>query len=339
MNPSRLVFSFISLAVILALGTVGYVLAEHMSVFEAFYMSIITISTVGFSEIKPLSQTGRLITVVLIVTGISLLTYTLGQVVNIFIEGELQRIFGRRKLEKQIRELKNHFIICGYGRIGSVISMELHSEAIPFVVIEQSQPKIEKLEKDQFFYIAMDATTDDALVKAGIGRARGIVTAVSSDADNVFITLTAKGLRPDIFVLARTSEEQNREKLIRAGASRVVCPYQIGGRRMAQVLKRPTVADFIDSATLNEGLDLLLEEVVVGQSSNLAGKNLIDGRIRKDFGVIIVAIKKPSSAMIFNPLPEKTLKTGDTLVVIGKKNDLKRLKQALNPSPDALRPK
>lgn len=332
MRYTRLALSFALLALVLAFGTLGYVHSEGMTVFEAFYMSIITVSTVGFSEIKPLSQTGRLITVMIIVTGVSLLTYTLGQVVNIFIEGELQRIFGRRKLEKKIKSLKNHFIICGYGRIGTIISMELHAEHIPFIVIEKGAEKIEKLEKNNFLYLPMDATTEDALLKAGIMAARGIVTAVSSDADNVFITLTAKGLRPDLFVLSRASEEQNLEKIMRAGATRVVCPYQIGGRRMAQVLKRPTVIDFIDSATVDDGLDLRLEEAVVGPGSTLADKSLIDGRIRKDFGVIIVAIKKPSNEMIFNPQPEEKLQSGDTVVIIGKTQDLGRLNQALNPS-------
>jgi len=329
MQHTRLALSFVFLAAVLAFGTIGYVVTEEMTAFEAFYMSIITISTVGFGEIKPLSQAGRLITVMIIVTGISLLTYTLGQLVNIFIEGELQRIFGRRKLEKHIKSLKNHFIICGYGRIGAIISMELQAEAIPFIVIEKTAEKIEKLEKNNFLYLTMDATTEETLLKAGIMEARGIVTAVSSDADNVFITLTAKGLRPDLFILSRASEEKNLEKLVRAGATRVVCPYQIGGRRMAQVLKRPTVIEFIDSATVDEGLDLRMEEAMVGPGSVLADKSLIDGRIRRDFGVIIVAIKKPSNEMIFNPHPEEKLQSGDTVVVIGKKQDLERFNNAL----------
>jgi voltage-gated potassium channel len=176
----------------------------------------------------------------------------------------------------------------------------------------------------------MDATTEAALLKAGIMKAKGIVTAVHSDANNVFITLTAKGLRPDIFILARSSDEENQEKLLRAGATRVVCPYLMGGRRMFQVLKRPTVMDFIDTATMDTQLGLRMEEAVVSTKSSLLGKTLIESHIRQDFGVIIVAIKKPTGEMIFNPLPTEKLEGGDVIVVIGKKEDLKRMDAVLS---------
>lgn len=232
-------------------------------------------------------------------------------------------------MEKQISELKGHYIICGYGRIGSIISLELAAEKIPFVVIEQNPAKIEKLEKDHFLYLNMDATAEEALIKAGIQRARGIVTAVESDADNVFIALTAKGLRPDVFVLARSSDVKNEGKLLKAGATRVVSPYLIGGKRMAQILKKPTVVDFIDTAMMNGELGLGMEEAVIGSASSLIGKTLVESHIRRDFGVIIVAIKKPSNEMIFNPLSTEKLEAGDTIVVIGKKEDLERMNSVL----------
>ncbi|MBC8433949.1 MAG: NAD-binding protein, partial [Desulfobacterales bacterium] len=200
MDYSRLRISFILLLAVIFAGTIGYSVFEDMPVFDAFYMTIITISSVGFSEVKPLSQVGRIITIIIIVSGISVLTYTLGQVARIFVEGELQRILGRRKLEKQISKLNDHYIICGNGRIGTIISRELSDENISFVVIEQDSEKIKQLEEDNFLYLNMDATLEEALLQAGIKKAKGIVTAVGSDADNVFITLTAKGLRPDIFV-------------------------------------------------------------------------------------------------------------------------------------------
>lgn len=329
MDFSRLLISIIFLIIIILFGTSGYHLFEGMPLFDAFYMTLITISTVGFSEIKPLSHTGRIITMIIIVSGISTLTYTLGQMAKIFVEGELKNLFGRRKLEKQIAKLNNHYIICGYGRIGSVISKELADENIPFVVVEKDFGKIEKLENDRFLYLNMDATSEDTLIKAGLERAKGIVTAVSSDADNVFITLTAKGLRPDIFILARTSDIKNESKLLKAGATRVVCPYLIGGSRMAQLLKKPTVVDFIDIAMMDGKLGLKMEEAVVGPNSNLIDKTLISSHIRKDFGVIIVAIKKPSNEMIFNPLPTEKLEAGDVIVVIGKKEDLKRMNEVI----------
>jgi voltage-gated potassium channel len=329
MDYSRLKISIILLFTVIFAGTIGYSVFEDMPVFDAFYMTIITISSVGFSEIKPLSQVGRIITIIVIVSGISVLTYTLGQVARIFVEGELRWILGRRKLEKQISALNGHYIICGFGRIGSIISRELADENIPFVVIEQDAEKIKQLEEDHFLYLNMDATSDEALLQAGIKKAKGIVTAVRSDSDNVFITLTAKGLRPDIFVLARASDVQNESKILRAGASRVVCPYLYGGRRMAQILKKPTVVDFIDSAMMDSQLGLSMEEAVVGPASDLIGKTLIDSQIRQKFGVVIVAIKKPTSEMIFNPTPTEKLESQDTIVVIGKEEDLKRMNEVL----------
>ena len=330
MDHSRILIAFILLLTVIFAGTTGYYGIEDMPVFDAFYMTVITISTVGFSEIKPLSQAGRILTIAIIISGISVLTYTLGQVAKIFVEGELRRILGRRKLEKQISELSNHYIICGYGRIGSIISHELAAEKIPFVVIENNSAKIEKLEEEHYLYLNMDATSEEALIRAGIQKARGIVTVVESDADNVFITLTARGLRPDVFVLARASDVKNESKILKAGASRVVCPYLFGGKRMAQILNKPTVVDFIDTAMMSSHLGLGMEEAVIGPTSNLAGKTLIDSRIRQDFGVIIVAIKKPSNEMIFNPTPTEKLESGDVIVVIGKKDDLSRMDDILS---------
>jgi voltage-gated potassium channel len=329
MDYSRLKVSLILLFTVIFAGTIGYSAFEDMPVFDAFYMTVITISTVGFSEIKPLSQVGRLITVIIIVSGISVLTYTLGQVARIFVEGELQSILGRRKLEKQISELNDHYIICGSGRIGTIISRELSNENIPFVVIEQDSEKVKQLEEDHFLYLNMDATAEEALLQAGIKQAKGIVTAVKSDSDNVFITLTAKGLKPDIFVLARASDVKNESKILRAGATRVVCPYLFGGRRMAQILKKPTVVDFIDFAMMDSQLGLSMEEAVVGPTSDLIGKTLIDSQIRQKFGVVIVAIKKPTREMVFNPTPTEKLESQDTIVVIGKEEDLKRMNEVL----------
>jgi len=222
MDYSRLRISIFFLVAVVSLGTVGYVTLEEMNLFDAFYMTLITISTVGFGEIKPLSHGGRILTAFIIISGISVLTYTLGQVLTIFMEGEISQLLGRRKLEKQISRLKDHYIVCGYGRIGKIISQELADDNIPFIIIEQNSNLVEILEQDRYLYINMDATTEAALLKAGIMEAKGIVTAVHSDANNVFITLTAKGLRPGIFILARSSDEENQEKLLRAGATRVV---------------------------------------------------------------------------------------------------------------------
>ena len=329
MEYKKLSISITLLIGILTCGTLGYYFFEAMTLFESFYMTLITISTVGFSEIKPLTPPGRIITIFIIVTGISVGTYTIGMLVRILIEGELREMFGRKKLEKQISELKNHFIICGFGRIGKIVCQELHADNIDFIAIEQDASAVEELERKGYPYLQMDATSEEALTRAGIMKAKGIVTAVQSDADNVFITLTAKGLRPDIFVLSRSSDEKNEDKLRRAGANRVVSPYLIGAGRMAQVLTRPTVVDFIDIATMNNNLGLMIEEARVGPNSGLIGKNLIDSNLRRDFGVIIVAIKKPSDEMIFNPTPEEKLDAGDVIVVLGKREDLHRMRDIM----------
>jgi len=329
MDSRKLISAFIMLFGIISFGTLGYYFVEHMPLFEAFYMTIITISTVGFSEIAPLSPLGRTITVIVIVMGISFGTYTVSIIVRWFVEGELQKFFGRRKLQKQIGELKNHFIICGFGRIGRIICDELYADNIEFVVVEQDASAIAEFETGKYLFLQMDATSEEALLEAGIMNARGLVTAVNSDANNVFITLTAKGLRPDIYVLARASEEKSEAKLRKAGASSVVSPYLIGARRMAHVLKRPTVVDFIDIAAGGNKLGLIMEEARIGTNSGFVGKNLIDSRLRQDFGVIIVAIKKMSGEMLFNPRPSDTLGAGDVIVVIGKKEDLKRMSEVL----------
>lgn len=329
MERKRIRNSLSLLVLTLAFGTLGFYLFENMSLFDAFYMTIITISTVGFSEIKPLSPIGRIVTILIISTGITIGAYTIGMLLRMLIEGELGRLFGRKKLEKSISVLKGHWIICGFGRIGNIICQELQSENIPFVVIEEDPSRNEELENEGYLYINMDAASEEALIKAGIMQARGIVTALGSDANNVFITLTAKGLQPDIFVLSRASDIKNEAKLIKAGASRVVSPYLLGGRRMAEVLKRPTVVDFIDIAMANRHLGLTMEEGRVGARSNLIGKNLIESRLRQDYGVIIVAIKRASGEMIFNPMPSETLDKGDVIVVIGKKEDLTRMSEIL----------
>lgn len=329
MDYSKLKLSLFLLIVTIGFGTSGYIIFEDMPPFEAFYMTLITISTVGFSEIKPLSDIGRGITIIIIILGISLLTYTLGQVARIFVEGELRKVLGRRKLEKQIAALKGHYIICGYGRIGSIIVRELNTAGIPLVVIDQDTEAIAELEADHILYLNMDATSDEALLAAGLPRASGLVTAVSSDADNVFIALSAKGLRPDIFILARASDEKNESKLLRAGASRVVCPYQMGGRRMAEILHKPTVVDFLDQTMMHDELGLQMEEAVIAQGSTVSGQTVVKSNLRQEFGVIIVAIKRQSGEMVFNPGPNEVINAGDVIVVIGKKAEVRRMSSVI----------
>lgn len=329
MDIKELQASIVVLLGILAFGTLGYCYVEGMSIFDAMYMTVITISTVGFSEIKPLSPYGRFITMIIIAASITVGGYSLAIVARSIIGGELRRSFERRKVEKYILDMADHFIICGFGRIGRIICQELKNEGIDFVVIEMDEKSVAHLEKEKYLYIQADATTEEALLRAGIMKVKGLVTAVKSDANNVFITLTARGIRPDIFVLSRTSDVKNEEKLKRAGATRVVSPYYLGGRRMAQMLKQPTVVDFIDIATMGNKLGLIIEEVKIRPTSGIIGKNLIESNLRRDFGVIIVAIKRPSGEMIFNPMPKEILNAADVIVVLGKKEDVERMYDVL----------
>ncbi|MGA7277542.1 MAG: potassium channel protein [Desulfocapsaceae bacterium] len=329
MGRYRLRISLLLLLLIIMFGTVGYTVIEGMLPFDAFYMTLITISTVGFAEISPLTHAGRLLTVIIIISGISLLSYTLGQLARVFIEGELHELLGRRKFVKQIAHLHDHFIICGFGRIGEVICRELADDNITFIVIETNEENIARIEREHYLYIPGNAADEKVLLEAGLEKARGLVTAVTSDADNVFITLTAKGLRPDIFVLSRAADLRNESKLLRAGASRVVCPYNMGGSRMAQILKKPTVVDFLDVALASRGLDLKIEETIFPEHSYLVGKTLVESNLRHDFGVIIMAIKKANKKMVFNPGPGERLEAGDVLVSVGKKDDVGRMARAV----------
>ncbi len=321
----KLQFAIMLFAGILSIGIFGYHFIEGLSFFDSFYMTVITISTVGFMEVKPLSTYGRLLTIVIITFGIILAAYTIGTLLRMFIEGELRKTYGRRRMDKQISKLRDHYIICGYGRIGSRICRELSTYNKKFVVIDNDPDVIRKIEKDGYLYLPHDASSDDTLIKAGIKYAKGIVPAVRSDPDNVFITLTAKGLRSDIFVLARSSNEQNEMKLMRAGATRVVSPYFIGGKRMAQLLLKPTVVDFVDITVMGGDIGLQMEEAIVRPGSHLIGKNLIESNLRRDFGVIIVMIKKNSGELIFNPRPNEILEMNDVIVMLGQDEDMKRI--------------
>lgn len=329
MENSKLIISLLLLFTVILTGTTGYYYFEDMDLFDSFYMTLITISTVGFGEIKPLSPAGRLLTIFIIISGISLLTYSLSQIASAFIEGELRKILGRRKMQRQLTKLQDHYIICGYGRIGETITKELVESRIPLVVIEQDEEVIQKLEDSGFLYLAMDATLEETLLAAGLMRAKGLVTAVSSDANNVFIALTARGINPDVFILARAIEPANESKLLRAGANKVVSPYVIGGKRMAEILQKPTVVDFIDQAMMNNELGLRIEEARVMPTSQLVGKSLIDSKLRLKFGVIVIAIKPTAGEMIFNPNADHVLNGGDVIIVIGKKQDLIQMNKVL----------
>jgi voltage-gated potassium channel len=328
MYPIRqLRFLLLILVAIVSLGTVGYTLIEGWSLFDSLYMTIITLATVGFREVSPLSNEGKAFTILLIIFGASIIAYAVGSLLRLTVEGELRQILGRKKVEKQIGKIDAHYIVCGYGRIGNLICKEFQAKPLPFVVVEKDPALCERLSAENVLFVQGDATDDVTLEAAGIRRAKGLITAVTSDTENVYITLTARGLNPSLFILARSGEEGSELKLRRAGASKVISPYVIGATRMAQAILRPSVVDFIEIATAGHNLELQLEEIRVRSSSRLAGKNLLNAGIRKDLGIIIVGIKKGDGSMVFNPASETVIEAGDILITLGESPAILNLEQ------------
>jgi voltage-gated potassium channel len=336
MNPVKdLRISLFILLSLVSLGTAGYMSIEGWRFLDALYMTIITIGTVGFHEVHSLSDAGRVFTILLIVFGVGVLGYTVSKLAQIMFEGQFQRFLGRKKVEKTINELKGHYIVCGYGRIGSLICKEFAAKPIRFVVVENNPAVLEKLEEDDFLFLRGNATEDETLLKAGIKRAKGLVSVVTSDTENVYITLTARGLNHNLNILARSGEPGSDIKLKRAGANKVVSPYQIGGSRMAQAILRPNVVDFIEIATGRDHLDLQMEEIFIPEGSPFIGQNLKDAGLRRDTGVIIVGIKKMNGKMVFNPGGASELDAKDTIIVLGQPSEITKLETLLTCSPSS----
>ena len=317
------------LAVILLVGTAGYMIIEKWSFFDSLYMTVITITTVGFHEVRKVSNGGRLFTIVIIFLGMGIIAYIVGMAAQAMVDLQVRSILGRRKLGLKIRSLKDHYIVCGFGRIGKIICRELKAKKIPMVVIDNSLEARQGLEGEEVPYINDDATSEEVLMEAGVERAKGLISVVASDADNLFITMTARGLNPRAYILARADEEKTEKKLLRAGANKVVMPYLIGGQKMAQSITRPAVTDFLDFTVHNRDMDLEMEELPVSEASRLNGVTLVNSGIRRDMNVIFVAIRKKDGEMRFNPSSETCIEAGDILISLGKSADLAKLGRIL----------
>jgi len=311
------------LIIFIFLGSLGYVWIEDWSYFDALWMTVITLTTVGYSEVRPLTQAGRVYSMFLMLAGIGIMFYIITGLAKLIVEGEIRRALGKRKLQRTIKKLHDHYIICGYGRIGEIIARQLKERRIPFVVVENQPDLVLDLEDQGYNILVGDATKEEVLLEAGIERAKGLIAVVSSDANNV---LTARSLNPKIFIVARAAEPGSRQKLLRAGADRVESPYELGGRKMAQAILRPNVVTFLELAT-KEDVDLSMEEVPVAATSSLVGVALKDSGIRQKLNTIIVSIKRANGDMIFNPSPGTEINAGDTLIALGVRQSLETLEE------------
>jgi voltage-gated potassium channel len=317
------------LVAILAGGTVGYMLIEGWNALDAFYMTVTTVATVGFGEVHPLSARGRMFTVALIFSGVGTAFYTATLVATIIVEGGLHRRLEQRRAARMLEHIKDHFIVCGYGRIGSIIAAELHQQGVPLAVIERDPERVRQAIDRGWLALEADASREEVLAKAGIHRARGLITAVGTDAENVFTVLTARVMRPDLFIIARVESDDAEHKLRRAGADRVISPYQIGATQMVQTALRPAVVEFFHLATSSERLDLSMEQVHIKDDSPLANQTIVDAGIRQKFGVIVVGIKRAGGGMDFNPPPDAIMRSGDELVVLGRTESVKALEKGV----------
>jgi voltage-gated potassium channel len=290
-------------------------------------MTMISVTTVGYREVSPMSRLGEAWTIAVLLGGVSTLFYSAFIVMAEIVEGTLHHRFSARRLHRMLDQLTGHFIICGFGRIGSVIADEFRRQGIPFVVVDKDPARVTLAATGGGLAVEADASNEDVLRRVGIERARGLIAAVGTDAENVYTVLTARVLRPELFIIARIESEDAEPKLLRAGANRVLSPYQLGGVQMAATALRPAVVDFMRLATSSERLDLAAEQIEV-RSTRFAGVSIRDANLRQDFGVIVVAIKRAAGHMEFNPAPDVVIGAGDQMVVLGHPDQLKALDAA-----------
>jgi voltage-gated potassium channel len=318
-----------SIAATLAIGTTGFVLIDHYPPFDAFYMTLTTMTTVGYGEVHPLSQAGRVFNSFLIAFGVTTIFIAIGAMTQTIIEWEFGGLLNRRRNKKMIDRLKDHYIICGYGRVGRGAAAALAHANAAFVVVDAEPERVEMAMRTGQLAVAADATRDETLRQVGIERARGLVTALATDADNLFVLLSAKGLNPNLYVASRAAEEGTEEKMRRAGADAVFAPYAITGHRLAQSMLRPHVVQFLDFTTTDVGKDIAIEQVPVDPQSELVMKSIRDIQVGRELGVIVMAIRTGDGQMLFNPPADTALRGGDYLIAMGRQVNLDKLERLL----------
>ena len=315
----------------LMFGTLGYMVFEDWNFLDALYMTVITIATVGYSEIHHISDMGRIFTMVIIFLGVGFSLYVAGAVVQLMVEGQIRAILGRKRLNNKINHLKQHHIICGYGRIGQVLCKHIRHKPIDFVVVEMNEELIPTMEADEILFLTGDATDEAVLLKARIKEAKGLVAVLGTDAQNVFLVLTARQLNPNIFIIARSCESRSKSKLLAAGADAVESPYDMGAMSMAQRIIRPTVTSFLNLALASQSKEIQMEEIPITPESHLVNVMLKDSEIRSAYNLIIIAIKKADGQMNFNPSFDTLIEAHDTVIAVGEAINLQRLEKVLNP--------
>ena len=325
--PRQLLVAATLLVFVIALGSAGYAMLEHWSLFDGFYMTITTITTIGGGEPQPLDLAGKWWTILVVGFGFGTLTYTVLALVGYVIEGHLGVAVEERRMRRRVRRMQDHFILCGFGRVGREIARVLTGEGVAFVVVDLNQESLHVAAREGFSVIHGDAAEVATLRSAEIERARGLITAVDSDADNIYVTLSARVLRPDLFIVARANREDAEPKLRLAGANRVISPYTIGGRRMASLATRPTAVDFVDTILSAGNAQLLLEDLTIPADSSWAGKPL--AALARDGDEVIVLAIKRAGTMLFRPSPQTTLAAADELVAAGPPGAIRALEQRI----------
>ena len=321
----RLIYAAAAMMMIIMWGTIGFMALEKFSLLEAIYMTVITITTIGFQEVRTLHDHGRIFTIFLALSGTGLMLLYVGLLTQFIVEGRFSRIFGRRKVERAVARLKNHIVLCGAGRIGSLIANEFKKKKIPFVTIEHNIDKFNRMLEEGFLCIHGDASDEKMLKLAGVEKAKGLLLSLASDAETVYAILSAKQLNPDLYIIARAIEVGAEKTLKMAGANRIVSPYQSVSNRMVNAILRPAVVDMMELTFLDKNIDLTMEGINVSRNSFLAGKSLMKLNFRADYGLTIVGINRADGKMILGPGPNDVIESGDVLIIAGRKSDVEKL--------------
>lgn len=320
-----------ALGTITVVGVLGYVLFEGWSFLDALYMTVITLTTVGYREVHELDTTGQLWTMALLITGVGTLFYAAVSSVEVAVEGAVQGYFGRRRMMAEINKLNEHYVLCGFGRVGQQIAREFSRDGVPFVIIDQESEKVEECFAEGYLAVLGEASNDDILEEAGIRRARGLVAAVNSDADNVFVVLSARKINPDLHIVARASSDESAAKLEIAGADRTLSPYAVGGRRLASLATQPLIVDFLDVVTRGEkGIEFRLEEFGVPKESPLANHTIAQLQIGEKTGAMVLAIRTSEGRFDTTPSAQDEIHPGDTLIVLGTREQVTRLEALMH---------